>query len=201
MRSSDQSVIATNDDWQSDANASLLQASGFAPSNSREAGLYLTLAPGAYTAIVSGAGNTTGVSVVGVFEVDHPEIPLVNISTRGLVQTGGNVMIGGFIIQGSGPQKVAITATGPSLAPFGISNFLANPQISIVRSSDQAVIATNDNWQTDPNAAQLQASGFAPGNALEPGILTTLQPGAYTVIVSGVGNTTGVAVIGVFVAP
>ena len=201
VRSSDQSVIATNDDWQTDANAGLLQASGFAPSDPHEAGLYLTLPPGAYTAIVSGAGNTTGVSVVGVFEVDHPEIPLVNISTRGLVQTGGNVMIGGFIVNGAAPQKVAVTATGPSLAPFGISNYLPNPQISIVRSSDQAVIATNDNWQTDPNAAQLQASGFAPGNALEPGILTTLAPGAYTVIVSGVGNTTGVAVVGAFTVP
>ncbi len=201
VRSSDQSVIATNDDWQTDANASLLQASGFAPGNPLESGLYVNLPPGAYTAIVQGAGGAIGVSVIGVFEVDHPDVPLSNISTRGLVLTGGNVMIGGFIVQGSGPQTVAVTATGPSLAPFGISNFLANPSLTIVRSSDQSVIATNDDWQADPNAAQLQASGFAPGNALEPGLLLTLQPGAYTAIVQGVGGSTGVSVIGVFTVP
>jgi hypothetical protein len=164
VRSSDQAVIATNDNWQTDPNAGLLQASGLAPSNPLESGLYVSLAPGAYTAIVSGAGGGIGVSVVGVFEVDNPAVPLVNISTRGFVQTGNNVMIGGFIVQGSGSQKVAITATGPSLVPFGITNPLSNPTLTIVRSSDQAVIATNDDWQTDPAAAQLSASGFAPTN-------------------------------------
>ena len=201
VRSSDQSIVATNDDWQADANASLLQASGFAPSDAREAGLYLSLAPGAYTAIVSGAGGATGVSVVGVFEVDRPDIPLVNISTRGLVQAGNNVMIGGFVVQGTVPQQLAITAAGPSLGAFGIANPLANPALTIVRSSDQAIVASNDDWQTDPNAAQLQAAGFAPSNPLEPGILTTLAPGAYTAIVSGTGGATGVAVVGVFDAP
>ena len=109
-------------------------------------------------------------------------------------------MIGGFIIQGSAAQTVAITATGPSLAAFGITNPLANPMITVVRSSDQAVIATNDDWQTDPNAAPLQAAGFAPCNALEAGLLLTLQPGAYTVIVQGVGGGTGTSVVGVFAA-
>ena len=201
VRSSDQAIIATNDDWQTDANAAQLLASGFAPGNAREAGLYVTLPPGAYTAIVQGAGGGTGVSVVGVFEVDHPEIPLVNISTRGLVQTGGDVMIGGFIVNGSASQTVAITATGPSLAPFGISNFLANPTITVVRSSDQTVVATNDDWQTDANASALQASGFAPGDPHEAGLLLTLPPGAYTVIVQGAGGSTGVSVVGVFTVP
>ncbi len=201
VRSSDQAIIAANDDWQADANASLLQASGFAPSNPLESGLYINLPPGAYTAIVSGAGGGTGVGLVGVFEVDHPEVPLVNISTRGEVLTGNNVMIGGFIVQGSSPQRLAITATGPSLAAFGITNPLANPTLTIVRSSDQAIIAANDNWQSDANAAQLQASGFAPSSPFEPGLLVTLAPGAYTAIVSGAGNTTGVSVVGVFVAP
>ena len=198
VRSSDQSVVATNDDWQTDANAALLQASGFAPSDPREPGLYINLAPGAYTAIVSGVGNTLGVSVVGVFEVDHPEIPLINISTRGFVQTGGNVMIGGFVVQGTTSKTLAITATGPSLGAFGITNPLANPTLTIVRSSDQAIIATNDNWQSDANASLLQASGFAPSNPLEPGLLLTLPPGAYTAIVGGVSGATGTSVIGVF---
>ena len=201
VRSSDQTVVASNDNWQSDGNAPLLQATGFAPTNPLESGLYVTLAPGAYTAIVSGAGGGTGVGLVGVFELDRPDVPLINISTRGSVQTGNNVMIGGFIVQGSGPQKVAITATGPSLVAFGISNPLANPTLTIVRSSDQSVIATNDDWQADANAAQLQASGFAPSDPRESGLVLTLDPGAYTAIVSGAGGTTGVSVVGVFTMP
>jgi hypothetical protein len=199
VRSSDQSVIASNDDWGTAANAAQLTATGFAPSHALESAILITLAPGAYTAIVSGAGGGTGVGIVAVYEVDHPEIPLINISTRGQVLTGSDVMIGGFIIQGSGPRTVAITATGPSLASFGIANPLANPTLTLVRSSDQSVIATNDDWGSAPNAAQIQASGFAPSNALESAILVTLPPGAYTAIVSGAGGGTGVGIVAVYV--
>jgi hypothetical protein len=136
--------------------------------------------------------------VAAVYEVDGPAIPLVNISTRGRVLTGNDVMIGGFVLQGSGPQTVAIVATGPSLAAFNIANPLANPRLTLVRSSDQVPIATNDDWQSAPNAAQLQAAGLAPPNPLESAILTTLPPGAYTAIVEGVGGGTGVAVVGVY---
>jgi len=201
VRSSDQSVIATNDNWGSAANAAQLQAAGFAPSNALEPAILVNLAPGAYTAIVSGVGGGTGVALVAVYEVDHPEVPLINISTRGQVLTGNDVMIGGFVIQGSGPQQVAVVATGPSLAAFGIANPLANPTLTLVRSSDQAVIATNDNWGSAANAAQLQAAGFAPSNALESAILITLQPGAYTAIVSGVGGGTGTGIVAVYAVP
>ena len=198
VRSSDQVTIATNDDWQSAANSAQLATAGFAPSNPLEAAILVSLPPGAYTAIVEGVGGGTGVSVIGVYEVDGPAIPLVNISTRGRVLTGNDVMIGGFVIQGSAPQTVAIVATGPSLTQFGIASPLANPTITLVRSSDQATIATNDDWQGDLNSAQLQAAGFAPTNPLESGLYRTLPPGAYTVIVQGVGGGTGVAVIGVY---
>jgi hypothetical protein len=198
VRSSDQSVIASNDDWQSAANQAQLSAAGFAPSDPLEAAILVSLPPGAYTAIVQGAAGGTGVAVAGVYEVDHPEIPLTNISTRGRVLTGNDVMIGGFVIQGSGPQTLAIVATGPSLAPFGITSPLANPKITLVRSSDQVVIDSNDDWQAHPNFSFLQGAGFAPTNPLESGILTTLPPGAYTVVVEGVGGGTGVAVIGVY---
>jgi len=200
VRSSDNSVIATNDDWQGAANAAQIQASGFAPSNALEPAIMMTLAPGAYTAIVQGTGGT-GTGLVGVFEVDHPEAPLINISTRGQVLTGNDVMIAGFIIQGSSPQTVVINVAGPSLANFGITNPLANPTLTLVRSSDNAVIATNDNWQSASNAAQIQASGFAPSNALEPAIMMTLAPGAYTAIVQGAGGGTGVGLVGVFTTP
>src|SRR5258706_5861 len=123
---------------------------------------------------------------------------LFNISTRGKVLTGEDVMIGGFVIEGRGPKEVAIVATGPSLAAYGIANALADPTLTLVRSSDQTVIATNDNWGSAANAAQLQAAGFAPSNALESAILITLQPGAYTVVVSGVGGGTGVGIVAVY---
>jgi hypothetical protein len=198
VRSSDQAVIATNDNWGTAANAAQLQAAGFAPSNPLEAAILVTLPPGAYTTIVTGVNGTTGVGIVAVYEVDHPEVPLTNISTRGQVLTGNDVMIGGFVIQGSGPQTVAVIAYGPSLAANGITNPLANPTMTLVRSSDQAVIATNDNWGSAPNAAQIQAAGLAPSNPLESAILMTLSPGAYTVIVSGAGGGTGVGIIAVY---
>ena len=201
VRSSDQATLATNDDWTTAGNASQLQQAGFAPTNGLEAAILINLPPGAYTAIVQGVNNGTGTAVAAVYEVDALSIPLTNISTRGRVQTGQDVMIGGFVIQGSGPQNVAIVATGPSLAAFGIANPLANPTLQLVRSSDQAVLATNDDWGQAPNAAQIQAAGFAPTNTLESAIMMSLPPGAYTAVLSGVNNGTGVGVIGVYKAP
>jgi hypothetical protein len=205
VRSSDQATIAANDDWQAGANAAQLQTAGFAPTNPLESAILVNLPPGAYTAIVQGAGGGTGVGVVAVYELDGPTIPLTNISTRGRVLTGNDVMIGGFVITGSGPQTVAIVATGPSLAAFGIQNPLANPTLTLVRSSDQAILATNDDWQGGcpqvgvcGTPAQLTTAGFAPTNPLESAIYINLQPGAYTAILSGVGGGTGVGVIGVY---
>jgi hypothetical protein len=104
-------------------------------------------------------------------------------------------------VQGASPQKVAVTVAGPSLRSAGITNALGDPMLTLVRQSDGAVIASNDNWQAGATAPQLQAAGFAPASALEPGVLLSLDPGAYTVIVQGVSNTTGVAVVGVFAVP
>ena len=126
---------------------------------------------------------------------------LANISTRGKVLTGDDVMIAGFIIQGAGSRTVVVSVAGPSLAGTGITNLLANPTLTLVRSSDNTVIATNDDWQrqTFPaDVAAIQASGFQPNDSLEPAIIATLQPGAYTAIAEGVASGTGVAVIGVF---
>jgi YVTN family beta-propeller protein len=198
VRSSDQAIIATNDDWGSASNAAQLQAAGFAPNDPLEAAILVNLPPGAYTAIVEGVGGGTGVAVAAAYEVDEPTLPLVNISTRGNVLTGNDVMIGGFVITGNGPQTVAIVGTGPSLAAFGITNPLANPQLTLVRSADQSIVATNDDWGNASNASQISASGFAPTDPLESAILVTLQPGAYTAVLSGVGGTTGVGIVAVY---
>jgi len=193
---SGQSIIATNDDWGSAANAAAVTASGFAPTNALESAVHITLVPGAYTAVVSGVGNATGVGIVEVFEVDQPAVPLANISTRGRVLTGNDVMIGGFIIQGDAPQTVVVRARGPSLVPFGITEPLGDPVLQLY--AGQSVIAANDDWGTAANAAQIQASGFAPADPRESAILVTLPPGAYTAIVTGAGGGTGVAIVEVF---
>ncbi|MGE5096466.1 MAG: matrixin family metalloprotease [Betaproteobacteria bacterium] len=198
VRASDNATIGLNDDWGASANAAQIAASGFAPSDALEAAVMMTLAPGAYTAIVSGTGGSTGVGIVEVYEVDHPEIPLTGISTRGQVLTANDVMIGGFVIQGSTAQTVVVRARGPSLAAQGVAGALANPTLQLVRASDNTTVAINDDWGTAANAAQLSASGYAPTDARESAILVTLSPGAYTAIVSGAGGTTGVGIVEVY---
>jgi hypothetical protein len=153
-----------------------------------------------YTAIVTGVGGTTGVALVEVFEADHPEIPLLNISTRARVLTGDNVLIGGFIIQGSGPQQVLITARGPSLGqpPFNVPGTLADPTLDLYQQGTINPIESNDNWVDSPNAAAIQATGNAPSNPLESAIIRTLQPGAYSAIVRGKNGGTGVGLVEVY---
>jgi len=198
VRSSDNATIAANDDWGNQPNAAQVQASGFAPSHPLESALYVNLLPGAYTAIVSGAGGATGLGLVEVYEIDQPDTGLINLSTRASVQTGFDVMIGGFVIQGVGSQTVVIRAIGPSLANFGVSGALQDPTMQLVRLSDNAVIAANDNWQSGANAAQIQSRGLAPSHPSEAAVMLTLPPGAYTAIVSGVGDTTGVGLVEVY---
>ncbi len=204
------SVIARNDDWQGDTtrepndgpinrgSASTIQSIGLAPSDPRESAILMTLPPGAYTAIVSGVAGATGVGLVEVYEIDHSDVPLINISTRGRVQTGFDMMIGGFVIQGTSPQTVVVRAIGPSLANYGITGSLANPYLELVRMSDNATIATNDDWGSASNAAQISSSGFAPTNSLESAIMMTLAPGAYTAVLSDVGGGTGVGLVEVY---
>ena len=201
VRMSDKQIVATSDAWTAEPEASQVHDSGFAPREPAEAAVVMTLPPGAYTAIVQGANGGTGVTLLGVYEVDHPESPLVNMSTRGHLQVGDDFLIGGFIIGGSSPHQVAIVATGPSLAASGVPATLKNPSFALVRMSDGAVIASNDDWGTDPNAAQLQAKGFAPSDPREAGMLITLQPGAYTALVTDASGQGGTALIGVYNAP
>jgi hypothetical protein len=186
-------VIASNDDWGSADNAAAVSATGLAPSDPNEAAILTTLSPGPYTAIVTGAAGTTGVAIVEVLEIDHPESPLSNISTRGPVQTGNNVMIGGFIITGSTPQTVLIRARGPSMTALGVTGALNDPVLNLYFGA--TVIATNDNWGSASNAASISATGNAPSDPRESAILMTLNPGPYTAIVTGVGGTTGVAIV------
>ncbi len=192
-----QSVIASNDDWGAAANAAAIQSSGFAPADPAESAVLVTLQPGAYTAVIAGAGGGTGVAIVEVFEVGGATVPLVNISTRSLVATGGDVMIGGFIIQGTGPRTVVVRARGPSLAAAGIANPLANPTLTIFAGATP--IASNDDWAVgNTSAGAIVSRGFTPSDTRESALLLTLMPGAYTAVVSGAGGSTGVGLVEIF---
>jgi hypothetical protein len=118
----------------------------------------------------------------------------LNLSTRGLVGTGDNVLIGGFIITGTGPKSVVLRALGPSLSRFGVSGVLANPVLSVYNSS-HTLIATNDNWQTDPNHFIVESNGLAPTNLSESATALSLAPGAYTVIVTAKDSPPGIALV------
>jgi hypothetical protein len=199
VRMSDQATLAVNDNWTAAPNASQISASGFAPTNGLESAILVTLPPGAYTAIVSGVNDSVGVGLVEVYEVDQPQVILSNISTRARVGTGSDVMIGGFVVQGSGPQKVIVTAKGPSLAQYGVSGTLPDPAMTLVRATDGAYIANNDNWPAFELADDLRFSGLAPTDTRESAVLVTLDPGAYTAIVSGSGEiNTGVGLVEVY---
>jgi glucose/arabinose dehydrogenase len=188
-----QTPLASNDDWGDAPNALQIQATGLAPSDPAEAAIMAALPPGGYTAIVSGVG------IVEVFEDDHPERPLANLSARARVLTGDDVAIGGFIIQGDAPRTVLVRARGPSLAAFGVPSTLANPVLQLF--AGQTPIAINDDWGTASNATQIQASGLAPTDSREAAILMALPPGRYTGIVTGAGGTTGVGIVEVFQLP
>ncbi|HEY2102575.1 MAG TPA: hypothetical protein VGH08_04910, partial [Chthoniobacterales bacterium] len=190
--------INFNDNWADDANASSIDSS-LQPKNPLESALLVTLAPGAYTVIVRGANDITGLGLVEVFDLD-PTVPvtLSNISTRGLVETGDSVLIGGFIIRGADPDQVVVRAIGPSLAdaPFNLTNVLQNPTLSLFDDQGSR-IQFNDDWQQDQRDA-IVATGLQPGNTAESVIVRTLGPGNYTAIVNGVNGSTGIALIEIY---
>jgi membrane-associated phospholipid phosphatase len=201
LHAADGSIITTNDNWQTDPGASALAMNGIAPANDREAATIQVLAPGSYTAIVRGKNDTTGISLIEMYDLSSNSNSLVgNISTRGFVDTGDNVMIGGFIVGTGSSGRVAVRALGPSLNGAGISNALADPLLEL-HDSNGAIIRTNDSWQADPGATELLAAGLAPANANEAAILSSLAPGAYTAVVRGHGSNTGVALVEAYNLP
>jgi hypothetical protein len=196
LHNSSGATIATNDDWQTGSQASQISGSGYAPTNSNEPALIATLAAGAYTAIVRGYNNSTGVALVEVYELDTLSTRLSNISARGQVGTNQNVLIGGLIINGSTSKKLVVRAVGPSLAsaPFSLSGTLSNPTLELHDSSGN-LLASNDDWGSGTQAAAISASGYRPSNARESAIIATLPSGNYTAVVRGVNNSTGIALV------
>ena len=158
LRSASGALLAQNDNWQDDpAQAAQLTATGLAPSNPAESGIAAVLQPGAsYTAALAGKNSGTGVGLVEVYDFNNTaDAQLANISTRGFVEAGSNVMIGGFILGGSGTSRVVLRGIGPSLAQFGLDPVLMDPTLEL-HDGNGATLVSNDNWQDDPaQAAQL----------------------------------------------
>jgi len=192
-----------NDNWQDDPDqAAQLMKLGLAPINPLESAIVETLPPGAHTAILSGKNGGTGVGLVEVYNVDSSvpvtNIELANISTRGLVQTGNNVMIGGFILGSGSNSGIVVRGIGPSLSEFGVPNALTDPTLEL-RDNNGALLVANDNWQDDPaSAAQLSAHGLAPSNPNESGIFLELQPNLYTAILGGKNGGVGVGLVEIY---
>jgi hypothetical protein len=192
-------LLESNDNWGDSVNKQPIIDSGFAPANNLESAIIRTLPANSsqYTVIVRGVSNGTGIGVVQIFDLDRTvDSKLANISTRGLVQTGDNVVIGGFIVLGVDPQKVIVIALGPSLP---VPGKLADPTLEL-RDGNGGLIDSNDNWVDSPNKQAIIDSTVPPTNDVESAVVATLPSNGahYTAIVRGVNNSTGVAVVEVF---
>jgi len=208
-------LIASNDNWVSTIIGGIITQnqvrdimnSGYAPSNGLESAIIADLPPGNYTAIVRGVNDTTGVGLVEVYDLNFGGSfsRLLNISSRSVVLDGDNVMIGGFIVQGSGPKRVIVRAIGPELTRYGVQNALPDPKLELHDGSG-ALIASNDNWQTTviggiitrDQVMDIQNSGHAPTHSSESAIIAELPPGRYTAIVQGKNIIVGVALVEVY---
>lgn len=194
------SLIATNDNWRSSQEAEI-QESGLAPSHEKEAAIVMRLAANNYTAIIRGVGDTSGIGLVEVYDLESGESArLANISTRGFVDTGDDVMIGGFIAGGGGDRgdaKVVVRGIGPSLTSRGVPGALQDPVLEL-HDANGVTFARNDNWEDDPGAVEIASRQLAPTDARESATLQTLARGAYTAVLRGKDNAIGIALVEVY---
>jgi cyclophilin family peptidyl-prolyl cis-trans isomerase len=198
-------VIASNDNWGDAANKQDMIDSGVALASPNESGILMTVPsdPGNafYTAIVTGANNTSGIGLVEVYDLDSgPGSTLLNISTRGQVGVDPNALFAGFFAGGTESKQILVRAIGPSLATGGVSNPLADPTLEFFNGQGTK-IDENDDWMTSPQKTQIQASGLAPTNAKESAVLQTLAAGPYTAVVRGTNSGTGVGSVEVYQLP
>ena len=205
LRDGNGGTVATNDNWGDAANKQDVSDIGLAPGSPNES-VILTTVPSttsgvAYTAIMRGANDTTGLGVVEVYDLDSgPGSTLLNISTRGQVGTDPNALIGGFILGGTESKKILVRAIGPSLTAFGVPGALSNPTLEL-RNAQGNLVDSNDDWMNSPQKTEIQNSGVAPTDAKESAVLQTLAAGAYTAVVRGVNSGTGVGSVEVYQLP
>ena len=188
-------IIATNNNWK-DTQQSEIAATNLSPGDDRESAIVATLAPGVYTAIARGAANTTGVVLLEVYDLNpSADSRLANVSTRGFVDLGDNILIGGAIVGGGngGVNVIMARALGPSLANAGIPNAMQDPVLEL-HNQEGTLLDSNDNWR-DGKQQAISDAGLSPSDDREAAVFAILPPGVYTAVVRGKNNTTGVALV------
>ncbi len=189
-------TVTINNNWRDSQEQKIIDTT-IPPTNDLESASVATLDPGAYTAIVRGKNDGTGIGLVEIYDLDQTaDSQLGNISTRGFVDTGDNIMIGGFIVGGESSTAVVLRAIGSSLSDQGIDAPLLNPTLEL-HDADGLQIAFDDDWK-DSQQAEIEATGIPPTDNREAAIVADLDPGAYTAIVRGKNNTTGVGLMEVY---
>jgi hypothetical protein len=191
-------LLESNNDWK-DSQQAEIEATTIPPSHDLESAIVRTLLPGNYTAVMSGNDGGAGIGVVEAYDLDQAaNSKLANIATRGFVDSGDNIMIGGVIAGGNGgaDTRVLIRAIGPSLTNAGIAGALQDPILEL-RNANGTLLRENDNWQAEQQS-DIEATTIPPSNPAESAIVATLTPGNYTAVVRGKNNTTGVALVEVY---
>jgi hypothetical protein len=191
----EQAQAASNDDWADDSNASFIQGMGLAPTNKLESALVGYVGGGSYTAVVRDTAGRSGTAVVEIYDVDpSDDREVLNLSTRGFIGTGDDMMIAGTILEpDAGLTQIVARGIGPSLADSGIMDPLADPILEL-HDSQGAVIVSNDDW-ADGDAATLTALGLVPNDKKESAIFVRLPAGAYTATIRGKDGGTGVGLV------
>lgn len=204
IRDAGSAVVATNDNWGTTQVGGIITgdqsaeigASGLAPGNNLESAIIANLAPGSYTAVVRGVGDTIGTGVVDAYDLSAASsAKLANVATRGLIQPGDKLMIAGFIIQ-NGSVTAVVRAIGPSLSAFGVTNALPDTTLQL-RDQNGVIVRENDDWQSDQKA-ELEATSLQPSDPLEAAVVVTIPPGQYTAQVRGKPEATGTGVVQVY---
>lgn len=196
VKTPDGTVVGSNDNWGS-AQKQAIIATGLSPSDDEEAAMLIPLPGQSYTAQVSGVNGAMGIATVEIFALGSGSAKeFRNISTRGNVGTGDNVLIGGTIVNGSALQKLIVRAIGPDLAGAGVPNSLQDPALEL-RDAAGTLLAFNDDWRSEQEQ-EIIASGLAPQDNRDSAIVITLLPTAYTAIVRGKNGTAGIALVEIY---
>jgi len=194
-------LLFTNDNWKDSTQRPFIEASGIPPKNDLESAIDWTFfTPESFTAIIRGKGNTTGVGLIEVYDLNPDSgSRLANMSTRAFVETGTNIVIAGFVLgRGTAQDRIVIRGIGPSLGNVGIQNVLPDPQLE-VRNASGTLIISNDDWaDSSSQASQLSDLGLAPNDVLESGLVAAFAPGAYTALLSDLSNRSGVGLVEIY---
>lgn len=192
-------LLGENAGWKAHPNKILLENLGLAPSDDKEAAIVATLWPGLYTAVVSDDTQSNGIGIVEAFNIDNlSDTKLVNLATRGNVGKDDRALMAGFVVKDK-PRTILVRTQGPSLSKYGVAGVVGDTLLSIVRMSDGGMVASNDDWKVGSENVRLSTdlAVYAPGDSREAALLVTLQPGAYSAVVSS-KLAPGVGIVEVF---